>query len=174
MKNRSFKKIAFTKLHIFVLLLILGSCVKREEFPIEPYIEFKDFYLTIDTIENKRTGHIVFNFTDGDGDIGLSPSDTLYPYQYGGAYYYNFFMKFYKQENNEFVEFPLDPPFNGRIPIVNPDEYAQNLKGEIIMDIDASGLYFAFGNNPFKFQIYILDRAHNKSNEMMSPAIILP
>jgi len=174
MKKSSLKKLAFTKLHIFVLLVILVSCIKREEYPLEPYIEYKDFYLTIDTITNIKTAYIVFSFTDGDGDIGLSPSDTIYPYHSGGDYYYNFFIKFFKKDNNEFVEFPVNPPFNGRIPLINPDDHPQNLKGDIIMEIDAAGLYFAFGNNPFKFQIYILDRAHNKSNEVMSPAIILP
>lgn len=174
MKNRSFRKTAFAKLQIFVLIFVFVSCIKREQYPLEPYIEYKDFYLTIDTVQNKTTGHIVFSFTDGDGDIGLSPSDTLYPYQYGGDYYYNFFIKFYRKENNELIEFPVNPPFNGRIPMLNPDDYPQNLKGEITMEIDASGLYFAFGKNPFKFKIYILDRAHNKSNEILSPDIILP
>ena len=49
--------------------------MKREEYPIVPYIEFKDFYVVKDTVENKEIGVFSITFTDGDGDIGLSSQD---------------------------------------------------------------------------------------------------
>jgi len=174
MKSNFFTIFVMAKLLILSLIIVSTSCIKREEFPVVPYIEFKDFKVLSDTIQNTRTGILVLTFTDGDGDIGLSPSDTLHPYNRGSDYFYNFFLKFYRKENNTFVEFPLNPPFNGRIPPINPDDYPQNLKGEIAIQIDAAGLYFAFQKNPFKIEVLIYDRALNKSNVVLSPALTLP
>jgi hypothetical protein len=81
---------------MFAGILFLNSCIERVEYPVEPYIEFSDFYVVTDQTSGKETGVIVLTFTDGDGDIGLAPKDTLYPYQLGGDYYYNYIMYFYK------------------------------------------------------------------------------
>ncbi len=152
-------------------LLILHSCIDRDEYPIVPYIEFSDFYVVIDQSSGKETGVIVLSFTDGDGDIGLAPKDTVYPYQLGGDYYYNYIMYFYKKQGTEFVK--IETPYYIRIPVINPDEFPQNLDGEIYINIDVDILRTAVPDGIFKFDAFIYDRALHKSNTIMSPVIQL-
>lgn len=156
---------------MFAGILFLQSCIERDEYPIEPYIEFSDFYVMIDQASGKEIGVIVLKFTDGDGDIGLAPKDTLYPYQLDGDYYYNYIMYFYKKQGTNFVK--IETPYNIRIPIINPDDFAQNLDGEIYIDIDLDILRTAITDGVFKFDAFIYDRALNKSNTITSPVIQL-
>lgn len=164
-----------SKLHFFFLLgsfLLLYSCIDRETYPIEPVITYKTFYIVEDSISAQETGVIVISFTDGNGDIGLNPSDTIAPYHSGGDYYFNFVLYFYKSQGADFVR--IDIPYSSRIPPINPDDFDQNLKGEIYWEIDLAILRAALPDKRFKFEAFIYDRALNKSNTIMSPVINLP
>lgn len=164
-------KITAVKLVIFLFILPVTSCIKREEFPIEPYIEYRGFAVRT-TAEGKKIGIIHIYFRDGDGDIGLSSKDTLPPFHLQGDYYYNFFMHIYKKQSNNFIL--IDHPYVVRIPPVNPDDYPQSLEGDIYIDIDVEILKMVLPENIFKFDAYLYDRALHKSNTITSPVIELP
>jgi hypothetical protein len=151
------------------LLVLAGSCIDRQDYPKEPYIEFRDFFIREPVTEESEKGVIVISFTDGDGDIGLEPKDTLYPYHFGGDYYNNFLMNVYKKQGND----TLLLEYNFRIPPVNPDEYEQSLRGEIYIEIDIKPLRNVLPDNKFQFEAFIYDRKLNKSNVIISPAILL-
>ena len=63
------------KLKLFVVLSVvatLSACVKVPSYPIVPAIEFKS--VSSDYLKSGYTDTITFSFTDGDGDIGVTPS----------------------------------------------------------------------------------------------------
>ncbi len=176
-----------TKLR-FILFIILGliliiSCRKEEEYPLEPIINFENFVFLQNTQTGEiNTGLLQIGYTDGDGDIGLDQGDTLSPYQKSGEYYYNLIIRYYEQQQGEFVEVPLvrynpetqtydTSSFSARIPPLIPKDQTEAIKGVIEYEI--------FVNNPLsiydtiKFEVQLIDRALNKSNSVSTPTIIL-
>jgi len=154
-----------------MLLLLASSCLKREEYPIEPQIEYKNFikYLNESGIEDKGT--LIFTFTDGDGDIGLSEGDTFAPYNKEGDYYYNLYI-FYKELRNGVIT-PIDIPipFHTRLPVITPSGNNKAIKGEMEVKLDIFNPLSTFDTICFDF--YLVDRALHKSNTVTTPLIVV-
>lgn len=168
---------------VTVLVATLFSCRKIEKYPIEPVITYHDFTLLLNTQTGKtERGILSISYTDGDGDLGLDPQDTLPPFNRGSNHYYNFLIKYYEKQNGTFIEVPLlswnsetqkydTITFNGRFPNLTPIHGNKNIKG-IIQDT----LYV---NNPLsdfdtiKYKVSIYDRALHLSNEIETPEIII-
>ena len=164
-------------------MMILFSCRKFEEYPVEPQIKFDRFTLLMNTETGKTDrGVLSITYTDGDGDLGLRASDTLPPFNRGSEYYYNFIVKYYEKQNGKFVEVPLlswNPDeqkydtvtFNSRFPWLTPRKGNKAIKG-IINDT-------IYVNNPLsdfdtvKFKVSIFDRALHRSNEIETPEIVV-
>ena len=75
-----------TKISFIVICfaLVLSSCLKPQEFPLEPIIEFNSFSVMRDSAV------LTISFTDGDGDIGYlacgSDQNISYPEGNGDKY----------------------------------------------------------------------------------------
>jgi len=160
----------YTKISVFLLILLFGGltgCIKEQQYPLEPHIEYQGF-ATDTAVDGKDSlGLIKISYTDGDGNIGLYASDTVEPYKY------NFYIKLMQQIDGQMVEVkPVDTnvTFNARIPILTPAGRNKNIKGEITMTLE---LYFAsqiLQSDIIAFEIYIKDRDLNKSNVITTPA----
>ena len=160
----------YTKISLFLLILLFGGltgCVKEEQYPVIPEIGFQS-YATYTSIDGKDSlGLVTISYKDGDGNIGLYPTDTVEPLKY------NFYLKFLQQIDGQMVEvIPVNPAvnFNARIPILTPNGRNKNIKGEITMTLE---LYFAsqiLKSDVIAFEIYIKDRGQNKSNVVTSPS----
>ncbi|MDH5610600.1 MAG: hypothetical protein OEY56_14065 [Cyclobacteriaceae bacterium] len=59
-------------------LLLLGGCFELPEFPVTPEISFHSVRFVETDAFGPDTLVLSFNFTDGDGDIGLD-ADEIYP-----------------------------------------------------------------------------------------------
>lgn len=157
----------------FILLVFtISSCIKQEEYPIEPQIAYQSFLIGFDTSDYATVGVLNISFTDGDGDIGLSAKDTNFPYERGGDYYYNYVLTFFNKVNGVYQEVPLDPPFSVRIPILNPDSPNKAIKGTIADTINLQLIPHP-GYDTIRFEGYIYDRRLHKSNTITTPDIIL-
>lgn len=150
-----------------IALLLLVGCEPEEDFPDEPYIEFEDFI----KINNDSTGLIVLSFTDGDGNIGLGPGDTLDPYV--GKYYYNFFLYIFSKKDGVLDSVITQFPFHGRIPRLENVAEGESIQGEIEMEIDIYSMELFIPEDTLAFDIYIVDRDLNYSNTVRTPEIIL-
>jgi hypothetical protein len=166
---------------LFIILgvLLTFSCKKYEEFPPEPVLKYLDFIILRDNMGIDQQGVLRFEYSDGDGDIGLYDYDTVAPYDY------NLFIKYFELQNGVFKEvYQITPipvndsviiydtaTFNGRIPILTPAGKNKAIRGEIDDTL--------FINNPLsdfdtiKFEAYIVDRALNKSNVISTPPIFV-
>lgn len=157
---------------IFLLLVsIVISCVKEEEYPIVPAIEFEDFVLLFNTSENFiDRGVLKLTFKDGDGDIGLTQNETEPPYDY------NMYISYYEIQFGDTVRIYNNPVngdtliFNARIPLLLPEGSEKSIHGEI-----QDTLLINYKNSEFDtimFEVYIMDRALHESNTIQTPLII--
>jgi hypothetical protein len=144
-----------------------------------PSLTFVAFDQIRNTAGKDSSGLLRLQFTDGDGDLGLSPADTFPPFNFGSIYYYNFFINYFEKQNGQWVKIvipPLEPggdtlTNNSRIPNLTPVGQNKVLQGDLNFEI--------FTNNPFssfdtiKYEISIVDRAFNRSNMVSTEAIVL-
>jgi len=129
------------------------SCERDEQYPIEPVIEYLDFVkFGTDSASFRIT------FTDGDGDVGLAPEDTFYPYNTASKYYHNIFLKYefldtsgsyfpyyiyeYDTLGNKIDSSELS--FNYRIPVIPKLGAINSLNGEIHVKMFAPYAPFDF------------------------------
>lgn len=153
-----FRKPAIVLILLSMTVITAVSCLKSKEISPIPVISYKDFKVYKDSAD------LVLNFTDGDGDIGLSQSDTLAPYDY------NCFISYFEKKDEKWEEQVLPFPFNFRIPVINTSTKSKVLEGELKISLQP------FYNNPYskadsiKYHIYIQDRALNKSNIVITPS----
>ena len=110
---------------ITALLVSLIACQTENEFPPEPEISFLNFQTF-----GSDSAHFTFSFTDGDGDLGLSDSDT------SGDFEHNVYFNYIEIVNGSLDTFDFgDNAFNFRIPELHdgPDDKA--VSGEITITL---------------------------------------
>jgi hypothetical protein len=152
------------------VLLASASCMKKESYPDTPEIRFEQFLTVFGSGQYATTGILTISFTDGDGNIGLFPWDTMPPYNPGGEYYYNYVIEYFEKQNGRFVKVDLDPPYSARIPYLLPQEQHKAIKGVIT---DTLQLNPAPVFDTIRFRFFIYDRTPNRSNVDSTPPIIL-
>lgn len=165
----------YTKISLILLIPLfvgLSGCVKYDEYPIIPHIDYAGFATLRDITGKDSIGVITISYTDGDGNIGIFPWDTLPPLKY------NYFLKFYQYIDGLPVEvLPVQDSsgvtFNARIPNLTPKGKNKNIKGDIANTLE---LYFArqiLKSDIISFEIYIEDRDFNKSNVVTTPQFVI-
>lgn len=153
--------------------MMFASCREKEEYPLEPVLEFANFisYRTYEDIDS--LGILTISYTDGDGDLGMPPWDT-------GV---NFFVSYFVMDNGELKPGTRYNPstgeidtinFNARIPILAPDDYSGWIKGEIEDTINPlSNPTSSKLLDTIMFEAQVVDRAGNKSNVVQTPLIVV-
>ena len=184
-KTKTMKK--WSLISILSLVLAVFSCQKPVDYPIEPKIAYEGFtYLLNADSTFSGEGIISFSYTDGDGDLGLDDVDTLPPFGFNDAHYYNMVIDYLKSVNGVFVKTPLlspHVPTNPADTLVLYDTVTFNARFKRLRDseepkaISGTMEYKLTVQNPFspqdtvKFEIHILDRALHESNVIQTEAI---
>jgi hypothetical protein len=156
---------------ILTVSLLLFSCEKIDPvYPDEPVVDYKSFSLfaMIDSLGNNTiTGRLTFDFTDGDGDLGLYPLDENTNPNLPDSLKYNFYLQLYDLQGYDFVEIPMEEGglLRYRIPSLNKNP----TKGT--MDLDIS--YPIIVHDTIFYTFYIVDRSFNRSNTDSSEVIVL-
>lgn len=158
------------KATLFILLIAtLSSCLKKQDFPNRPALTFVAVLAATQPADS--LGVIRFTFTDGDGDLGLNPGDTLNEFAPGQPYYYNLFARYFEKRNGQYVEWmPPEPLFHARFKRLASEGGSGALEGE--MDYGFAGR----DGSPYdtiRYEIYIVDRALQHSDTIVTPDIIL-
>lgn len=164
------------KLYITLLLfaLFLFSCVKRDKNNPNPSITYEGF-----AAETQDKAYLTIGYLDGDGDI-FAEKDVKNPNFYAWFYY--------KDANGDFVPamWPLvipNPPkpdttiYQNRpltYVIERPSDLSkdQPIKGRITITMIGWRSDAQYKN--FKYKIYMVDQKGNKTNEIMTPEIVVP
>ncbi|HXC03811.1 MAG TPA: hypothetical protein VNZ86_03615 [Bacteroidia bacterium] len=157
---------------IIVMTLVLVSCKREESFPVVPSIsmvEFKGY--------GSDSAICRINFTDGDGDIGLDPFDTVAPYNRTSKYFYDMFLVYYYDTLGVWKPFNQHPAdtahskfdtlqYTYRIPNLTQNGQAKALQGEIKVKIPAP---YAIPGQTYKYTVLLVDRALHHSNIVETP-----
>ncbi|MDL2296501.1 hypothetical protein LJC68_06880 [Bacteroidales bacterium OttesenSCG-928-B11] len=154
-----------------IIVLSFPSCDRPPAYSIIPEIvSYDGFEYYIDERFNSPKGKLSFTFTDGDGDVGLSESDTLPPFNRGSEHHYNFILSYYEKQNGEFVL--IEPPqtMNTRIPVLS-NAVPESIEVRFSIDLDLNPLSVY---DTIKLEFFIYDRKLHKSNVMTTPELILP
>jgi len=168
-------------LSILVILAVI-SCKRIDDYPPEPtitYLDFEKIFNETDSIYDR--GILKFEFTDGDGDLGLAKNDTFFPFNPGSKYYYNLIIDYFEVRNG--VETPVWLTFfnsetqqfdtvylSARIPLLTPKGSNKALSGEINDTLFIYNYYSDFDTLFLKFRI--VDRALHESNIETTPYIV--
>lgn len=151
-----------------VLLLafsLFAGCRKEEKFPAEPVIAFKSLE------QQGDSATFTFIFTDGDGDVGLDSYDNLPPFNTGSAYYYNLYLEYDELQNGTWVRIQFALPLYYRIPRITPTGQNKALEGELSVALKPWP-YSSVGDT-VRISAYMVDRALNASNTVMSDPIVV-
>jgi len=164
---------ALSKIHLFVLLILsasLAGCIDKVEYPEVPAITFKSYGVMSGSDGYDSLAVLTISYTDGDGDIGLYDYDTVEPYKY------DYFLKFLEWRDGSFQEVALADTnftFNSRIPILTPEGKNKNIRGDISMYLEMYYAFMALQSDTIAFEVYIQDRALNKSNVLRTPPFLV-
>ena len=166
---------------LLLLALAVSACQKPVEYPIEPKIAYEGFtYLMNPDSTFSGEGVISFSYTDGDGDLGLDDADTLPPFGFNDAHYYNMVVDYMKCVNGEFVKTPLlswnaqtqsydTVSFNARFKRLRDSEEPKAISGTMDYKLTVQNPFSP--NDTVKFEIRILDRALHESNVIQTEPI---
>ena len=150
---------------IIPITLLISGCLKSNEYPPEPAIEFLSYTYTdsIDDLGNPaHLGLLTVSFTDGDGDMGLAQSDTAAPFDYN-LYVNRVGIK------GGMEQAPVELKF--RIPYITPKGQIKTLTGEMDVELDVIPVQVSY--DTLFYELYLLDRALNKSNTITTGFIVL-
>lgn len=140
------------------------SCTKMEEFSAIPSISFKKFSKsTVNGIDDSV--RVAISFTDGDGDIGLKDEETSAPYDV------NLFITYFELQDGKYIPIPEKSTY--RIPYLVPSGKNKALRGDIAVKLSLPPGRDAYNTDTVHFEIYMMDRALNKSNIITTPDLIL-
>ncbi|SFG01607.1 hypothetical protein [Pontibacter chinhatensis] len=166
---------------LLVLAFALSSCREEPNYSDIPAITFdrvEQYTYTKNRVVFDSLV-VVVDYQDGDGDLGLSRGDNGSqtgpdfepPFNPGSQYFDNFIVNLQVKRGNTYE--PSFVNFNGRFPRLSGDEKPEALEGEIRYTITS----FTTESYPFRdtvrFEVFIYDRALNKSNVVYSDDIIL-
>ena len=154
----------------FAAVLLFSSCQKSSNLSPIPSISFKSFQATGGT-----TGVLSINFTDGDGDIGYPSQDpTAKPNMWVKYLYYDYtskkFIGVYNKEDSATFDSVY---FVYNVPYITPTGKDKSLTGVIQLNMTDyyANPYATLDSLQVQFQIYVYDRAGNKSNVITSRTI---
>ncbi|WP_162052572.1 hypothetical protein [Pontibacter pamirensis] len=170
---------------LLLLALLVSGCREEPNYPDEPAITFDrvDQYtytknrITFDSLV------VVVDFTDGDGNLGLrrtptgnSDPDFQPPFDQSSPYFNNFFANLQIKRGSIYVPYPFPVAslnLNGRFPRLSNDDQDETLEGEIRYTLTNFSNDIFDPRDTVRFEIYIYDRALNKSNVVYSDDVVL-
>ena len=172
-------------LALVLFTFLVSSCREEPNYPPEPSITFDriDQYtytknrITFDSLV------VVVDFQDGDGNLGLrrspvneSDPDFQPPFDQSSPYFNNFIANLQVKRGDIYVPYPFPVSslnLNGRFPRLSPDDKNEALEGEIKYTLTNFSNDIFDPRDTVRFEIFIYDRAMNKSNIVYSDDIVL-
>jgi hypothetical protein len=152
-------------------LFLMISCNDiTPTYPDIPVIDYQGFglYIVIDALGNNTLmGRLSFDFTDGDGNLGLPPLEDTTDLNVPDTVKYNFFLHLYDLQGYDWIEIPEEDGgiLKYRIPYLDKNPLSGTLDLEIAYPI--------IKYDTIHYTFYIYDRDYNRSNTDTTDIIVL-
>ena len=150
--------------------VLATSCEKKKCTDPVPELSFKEF---VPSLTDSNTYLLTFEFSDCDGDVGMSTTSTILD-ENGEVQEYNYMLDLYHVVNGQWVKHEFIPGAAGldyKIPVLENSNQDPSLEGEIERKLNK---YFALeGYDSVMFKATILDNAGHYSNTVETPGFIL-
>ena len=160
-----------TMASILFAAVLLTSCNDiHPVYPDEPVVDYQSFglYIVTDALGNNTlVGMLSFDFTDGDGNIGLSPLIDTTDLSLPDTVKYNFFLQLYDLKGYEYIKVP--EPDGGLLKYRIPYLDKKPLSGTLDLEIS----YPIIKYDTIFYTFYIFDRDYNRSNTDTTDIIVL-
>ncbi|MDB4347423.1 hypothetical protein OAB01_02075 [Bacteroidia bacterium] len=158
-----------------MILTLIHSC-KPESFgdsPI-PEIELEAIEVLKHPVTNLDSLIIaVINYKDGDGDIGLSDSDTFSPFRFGEPYFNNLWIDLEYKENGNWILASDDSlQLSQRIANLTPVGDVKSVRGTLRLRIPVKPTLF-FAHTQIRYRFTLVDRSLQESNKEQSNELTL-
>ena len=156
---------------LFSILLLMISCNEIDPvYPDEPVVDYQGFglFITTDPLGNNTlVGQLTFDFTDGDGNLGLPPLIDTTDLNLPDTVKFNFFLHLYNLQGYDWIQIPEEDGgiLKYRIPYLNK----QPLSGTMDLQI----AYPIIEYDTIFYTFYIYDRDFNRSNIDSTDVIVL-
>ncbi len=151
-------KIAMRILTVVMFLFAVAGCKKEDDISPIPAITFKSLIVGNNGIRD-TAAILTFSYIDGDGDLGVLSDQTTEPY--------NLKIATYERVNGTFVYLINQ---DGYIPNLTPKARNKSISGDIT---DILQLPLNKTNDTLHYEVYIVDRAGNESNKIITPDIVV-
>lgn len=164
MASRRINKTAIWVIGIFILSVT--ACQKAKTFSDTPHITNLKFkYVKADSVILQA------DFTDGDGNFGLDPGDTLPPHNsYRDSiniFYYNVLVDLEYKQQGAWQKYDYAIPLYYRIKNITPSGQNKTLEGTIYVNLKRAGGYPpppSVADDSLRYTMQIIDRSDNLSN----------
>lgn len=150
---------------LLIMPIIFMGCNKLETYDDRPIITASSFSLLQNASGVDTSLVLEFTYTDGDGDVGLSSSDSIAPFDA------NVMIDYYEKIDGIYTKILIPGTtdtlnFNSRI-----KKFGSNnpTKAEVKVKVNISVVLA----DTVKFDYFILDKKLNKSNTVTTGAIAL-
>lgn len=153
-------------------LVILSACNDKNDFPNEPVITKIDFDLV--------NTYLIVDFTDGDGDFGISPDDPDFPFYLDSdstipnPYYYNLWIDYFEKREGKWVLIEPENTFNFRVKVLTPEGQNKQLEVRITNDLSTEIPYLFAESDTVKFGVTLVDRSLNESVTEETAELVIP
>ena len=123
---------------------------------------------------------MIVEFSDGDGDFGISPNDPKFPEYLDpdstqlNPYYYNLWIDYFEKREGEWILVQTPGTFNFRIPVLTPDGQNKQLEVKITNDMSFDLPLPTAESDTIKFKVTLVDRAKHQSVPEETDAIYMP
>ncbi len=154
-------------LTVVVSVFFCVSCKKQyPEYDSTPEVEFESVHLSMN--DSDFLLRFSFHLCDGDGNVGLEPRDTAYPYI--GEFQQNFYAFAHVIEEGDTNSLPYE--FSYIIPRLREEGNTKFIKAVVSVDFTIARGVFPYDSVFFTYFVY--DRDLHKSNIDTSSLIVLP
>jgi hypothetical protein len=165
----------FKVITLLGLLPLLFACRPEEAgYPPVPSLQFSGFSRVLAPDGRDSLLYLNFNYTDGDGDLGLNDGDSSGPFRYGSPFFYNFDVQYFEVVNGRFLSV-IDPltsdtlNFHQRLPRMTPSGIDKQIEGSIRITVPAQPS--GFKPDSVQYRCRLKDRSLNQSAEISTPVI---
>jgi hypothetical protein len=174
----SFNNILTSKIITLAVIMVYSCSPKENEFTIEPKIQLESVVQHKNIFGKDSIIQLTISYSDSDGDIGLSDSDTLPPFNFSSDFYHNLPIKFLVMDStgsfNELINPTSNQPYGNqheRVPYLTPPGKHKSISGFLIINLAANPLFL--DPETVKFEISLMDRALNMSNTVYTEVLNL-